>query len=53
MNALVGSRDVAFFTIIGNIELDKNDYVFLEVLNNTSGTNVTAELDSFFLVEGR
>lgn len=53
INALAGSRDVAFFTIIGNTELDKNDYIFLEILNNTSGTNVTVELDSFFLIEGR
>ena len=28
VNALVGGRDVAFFNIITNIDLDKNDYIY-------------------------
>ena len=53
INALVGSRDVAFFNIVKNIELDQNDYVFWEVANETDTTNVTAELDSYFIVNPR
>lgn len=53
VNALVGSRDVAFFNININVELDQNDYVFLEVANNTATTNVTAETDSYYIVEER
>ena len=53
VNALVGSRDVAFFNIVKNIELDQNDYVFWEVANETDTTNVTAELDSYFIVNPR
>ena len=53
VNALVGGRDVAFFNININTELDQNDYIFLEVTNNTSVSNVTAEQDSYFIVEAR
>ena len=53
VNALVGSRDVSFFNIVTNIELDKNDYVFWEVANESGTTNVTAELDSYFIVNPR
>ena len=53
VNALVGSRDVAFFNIVKNIKLDQNDYVFWEVANETDTTNVTAELDSYFIVNPR
>lgn len=53
VNALVGGRDVAFFTIISNITLDQNDYVFLQISNDTGANNATAELDSFFLIEER
>ena len=53
VNALVGSRDVAFFNIVKNINLDQNDYIFWEVANETDTTNVTAELDSYFIVNPR
>ena len=53
INALVGSRDVAFFNIVKNINLDQNDYIFWEVANETDTTNVTAELDSYFIVNPR
>jgi hypothetical protein len=53
VNNLSWGRDVAFFTLLTNVILDQNDYVFLEVANNTDTTNVTAELSSFFLVQER
>ena len=53
INALVGGRDVAFFTILVNIALDTNDYISFEVANNSGNGNVTLELDSNFVVEER
>ena len=53
VNNLVGGRNVAFFTVSSKLELDQNDYVKLQVSNETSTANVTAELDSFFQVEER
>ena len=44
---------MAFFNININTTLDQNDYVFLEIANQTSTTNVTAELDSYYIVEER
>lgn len=53
VNNFVWGRNVAFFTIITNVTLDINDYVFLEVANNTSTANVTVENSSFFIVQER
>ena len=53
VNSLVGGRDVAFFNINTNTTLSQNDYVFLEIANQTSTVNVTAELDSYYIVEER
>lgn len=53
VNSLVGGRDVAFFSININTVLDQNDYVFLEIANQSSTSNVTAELDSYYIVEER
>jgi len=53
INALVGSRDVAFFNIVKNINLDQDDYIFWEVANETDTTNVTAEIGSYFIVNPR
>lgn len=53
VNNLVGGRDVAFFNVNINLELDMNDYVYLKVANNTGSQNVTAETDSYFIVEER
>jgi hypothetical protein len=50
INALVGGRDVAFFNATTTFTLDKNDYIKLQVANNTAGRDVTAEIDSFFTV---
>ena len=53
INNFQGGRDVAYFAIVDNIILNKNDYVKIQVANISDTTNVTAELDSFFLVEAR
>lgn len=53
VNALVGGRDVAFFNININVNLDQNDYVFLQIANNSATTNCTAETDSYMIVEER
>lgn len=53
VNNLAGGRDVAFFTILANLQLDQNDYVFLEVANNSGTDNVTLELDSFYILDSR
>ena len=53
VNSLVGSRNVAFFTVSTALELDQNDYVILQVADNTGANEVTVELDSFFVIEER
>lgn len=53
INALVGGRDVAFFTILSNIILDTNDYLLFQVANNSGTGNVTLEVESNFIVEER
>ena len=53
VNSFSGGRDIAFFTILTNTTLDQGDYVFLQVKNETSTSNVTAELDSFIRIGKR
>jgi len=53
VNSLVGGRDVAIFNLDIGGELDQGDYLFLEVRNNTDGTNVTLESSSYFRVQER
>ena len=53
VNNLVGGRDIAFFNININTTLDTNDYIFLEVANIGATNNITAETDSYFIVEAR
>ena len=48
VNNLQGGRDIAYFTIITEITLDKDDYVELRVKNETDGNDITAEEGSFF-----
>ena len=52
VNSLVGGRDVAFFPINFIATVKENDRLRLEVENKTGTTNVTMELDSFFIVTG-
>ena len=53
VNNFVGGRDVAFFNININANLDKNDFVQLEVANVGVTNDITAEVDSYFVVEER
>lgn len=53
VNSFVGGRDVAFFNVNINAELDQNDFVFLEIANQTSTDDATAEVDSYYIVEDR
>jgi hypothetical protein len=53
VNSLQGGRDVAYFTIIENIILDKDDYVKFMVANTTDNNNFTVELDTEFILEER
>lgn len=53
VNNFVGGRDVAFFNMNINIKLDKDDYIFWEVANESGTQSITAELDSYFIVNPR
>ena len=53
VNSLVGGRDIAFFSVNINTELDQNDYIELQIANQSSTANVTAENDSYYIIEQR
>ena len=53
VNSLVGGRDVAGFTIIVGATLDQNDYLLLQVRNNSGSNDVTLENSSFFRLQER
>lgn len=53
VNNLIGGRDVAFFTMIFGGVLDQNDYIQLQVRNNSGNNNVTMDTDSFFRIQER
>ena len=53
VNNSQGPRDVAYFTIVVGASLDENDYLQLQVRNNSGNNNVTAETSSFFRVQER
>ena len=53
VNSLVGGRDVAFFTMIFGGILDQNDYIQLQVRNDSGNNDVTMENDSFFRIQER
>ena len=53
VNNLIGARDVAFFNVNVNTTLDQNDYIKLQIANNSGTANVTAETDGYLLVEQR
>ncbi len=50
VNSLLGARDVAFFNILTSAKLDINDYVFLQIANNSDSSDLTAETDSYLAV---
>jgi len=51
--SLVGGRDVAIFSIMTSAEIDQNDYLKIQVRNNTDATDVTLEGSSFYRVKER
>ena len=53
INNLQGGRNVAYFVIVDNITLNQNDYVKLQVANVAATNDITAELDSYFMVGAR
>ena len=53
VNSLVGSRDVAFFNSTENVILNKGESITIEVTNNTTINDVTAEVGSSILINKR
>ena len=53
VNSLVGGRDVAIFNFSFNVNLDRNDYVYFQVRNNSGNQNLTLELNSDWFLEER
>jgi hypothetical protein len=53
VNNLVGGTDLAFFNLDVAVILDENDYVKLQVSNDTAARNVTALQDSYYTVLAR
>ena len=53
VNAFVSGRDVAFFTVINGLIMDQNDYIQLQVRNNSGNSDITAEVGSFFRIQER
>ena len=52
VNALVGGRDVAFFPVNFLATLVEDDRIRVEIENVDNTTDLTAELDSFFIITG-
>lgn len=50
VNSLVGGRDIATFYLFVPVELDVNDYVFMEIANETSTANVTVENGAYLSI---
>tara|TARA_R110002020_G_C16317611_1_gene774429 strand:+ start:2652 stop:4274 length:1623 start_codon:yes stop_codon:yes gene_type:complete len=53
VNSFQGGRDVAFFNININTTLDENDYIKFQVANVLATNNITAETDSYYIIEAR
>ena len=53
VNNLQGGRHVAYFTLLVGVTLDQNDYLQLQVRNNSGNADVTAELSSFYRIQER
>ena len=52
VNALVGGRDVAFFPVNFLATIKEDDRLRIEIENVDDTTNLTAELDSYFIITG-
>lgn len=53
INNLQGGRNVAYYVLSDNITLNQDDYVKLQCANVGATNDITAELDSFIIVEAR
>ena len=53
VNSLVGGRDVAIFTIMNGVVLDQNDFLKIQVRNNSANNNIVAEISSFYKLSER
>lgn len=53
VNSLLGFKDVAFFNILTPLKLDQDDYIFLQVANDSGVSNITATLDSYIYLSQR
>jgi len=53
VNSFTGGRDVAFFDMFTAVTLDRNDYIKMQIANNTSTADVSVEVDSFMRVTER
>lgn len=53
VNSLVGGRDVAFFNSTENVILNKDESITIEVTNNSTINDVTAEVGSSVLINQR
>ena len=53
VNSLTGGRDVAFFNSTENVIMNKGDSITIEVTNNTTINDVTAEVGSSILINKR
>lgn len=50
---IIGGNDVTTFSILGKTTLDEDDYVFIEVANETDTSDCTAKIGSFITIEER
>lgn len=53
VNSLQGARNVAIFSMIDNVVLDTNDYIKFQVANVAATNDITAELNTDFIIEER
>ena len=53
VNNLSGTRDVAYFTLLVGVTLDQNDYLQLQVRNNSGIADVIVESGSFYRIQER
>ncbi len=53
INNLLSGSDLAFFNVVRSVTLDQNDYIKLQVSNNSGTGNVTARLESFYEIAER
>ena len=53
INSFVGGRDSGFYNFSFNTVMDKDDYVYFQVRNNTGNANITLENGSDWVIEER